>query len=436
MTTALLVAYYFPPLGGAGVQRALKFVRYLPEFGVTPVVVAGPTKAASRWSPEDEDLAAELPHEVAVYRPTEECILTHSPMKKLLGQWTGVEAWWAEALRAAVEKAIADHRPDVLVVTLSPFAALETVLGLGARHGIPVVADLRDPWALDEVSVYPSRWHRARAEAEMRRQLARCKRVVLNTPEALCAVVDAFPELDASRLSVITNGYDENDFSGLSPRSPDGRFRVVHSGYLHTAFAMAHDRRSATRRMLGGTACEIDFLGRSHHYLFEAVRELKERGMDLSSLDVHLLGVLSDEDRALLECSPLEPNQVRTPGYVDHGATVRAQVEADLLFLPMYALPDGRRARIVPGKTYEYLASGRPILAAVPEGDARDFVLAAEAGEVVKPNDVQGLAGALERALKRGPVPSGKRSPAVTRFERRALTAQLAQVLTEAHRLA
>ena len=432
MTTALLIAYYFPPVGGAGVQRATKFVRYLPEFGVTPAVVAGPARAASRWAPEDLHLAAELSGGLPVHRSREELELSDSRLKRLLGRPTGAEAWWARALRAPAEEAIAARRPDVLFVTLSPFAALESVLELGARHDLPVVADLRDPWALDEVAVYPSRWHRARAMTEMGRQLARCERVVLNTPETLRAVRSAFPKLDASRLSVITNGYDANDFEGLSPRSPDGRFRVVHTGYLHAALGLAHARRRARRRALGGTACEVDFLGRSHYYLLKALRELKARGVDLSSLDLHLHGVLSAEDRALLERSALKAEQVRAGGYADHGTTVRAQVEADLLFLPMHALPDGRRARIVPGKTYEYLASGRPILAAVPEGDARDFVVAADAGEIVEPTDVQGMANAIQRTLERGPVPSKEPSPAVARFERRALTEQLARVLADA----
>ena len=98
----------------------------------------------------------------------------------------------------------------------------------------------------------------------------------------------------------------------------------------------------------------------------------------------------------------------------------------------MYGLPKGRRALVVPGKTYEYLASGRPLLAAVPEGDARDFVRAARAGHVVDPTDVGGLAEALEQALTDGSVPSRKLSPMVTRFQRRVLTQALASVLVEA----
>jgi glycosyltransferase involved in cell wall biosynthesis len=104
---------------------------------------------------------------------------------------------------------------------------------------------------------------------------------------------------------------------------------------------------------------------------------------------------------------------------------------ADLLFLPMQGLPPGRRASIVPGKTYEYLASGRPILAAVPAGSARDFVLAA-GGSAVAPDDVAGLAGHLQRLCTAGRAPDRRAGPEVTRFERAALAAQFAEVLRRA----
>lgn len=433
MTRALVVSYYFPPLGGAGVQRTCKFARYLPDFGVTPSVVAGPTEGATRWEPKDEGLVDELGKDLAVYRPAGKAVVKRGRLRRWTGRPTGVEGWWREALVEPAERAIADTKPDVLFVTMSPFAALEPVLQLGKKHGLPVVADLRDPWALDEIFVYPSRWHRSHAIREMGRALARADQVVLNTPETRAVALEAFPKLDPERVHVITNGYDARDFQGLAARTADGRTRILHTGYLHTAFGMRHRRRSPLKRALGGEACEVDYLGRSHFYLLAALRRLAERGVSLEALELHLLGVLSDADLALLKSDcPLADAQIFTPGYVDHATTVRAQVEADLLFLPMHVLPAGRRARIVPGKTYEYLASGTPILAAVPEGDARDFVRSAEAGTIVAPDDVEGLADAIEVTLANSTGEKRELGAAITRFERRELTRRLADVLQKA----
>ena len=112
---------------------------------------------------------------------------------------------------------------------------------------------------------------------------------------------------------------------------------------------------------------------------------------------------------------------------------------ANLLFLPMHDLDPGRRASIVPGKTYEYLAAGPPILAAVPDGDARDFLEAAGHALLCRPNDVGAMSRAVEERLDgflRGePAPSADVS-AIQMFERRRLAETLAATFDEvlAHR--
>ena len=117
--------------------------------------------------------------------------------------------------------------------------------------------------------------------------------------------------------------------------------------------------------------------------------------------------------------------------YLPHDETVALLRSADLLFLPMHDLPPGRRARIVPGKTYEYLAARRPILAAVPDGDIRDLLFEAGNAFVFRPKDVDGMARAIleqaDRALTGGPAPEASEE-VLRRYERRELTARLAEV--------
>jgi hypothetical protein len=101
------------------------------------------------------------------------------------------------------------------------------------------------------------------------------------------------------------------------------------------------------------------------------------------------------------------------------------------LFLPMQALPSGERARIVPGKTYEYLAARTPILAAVPEGDARDFVLASGLGDVCEPDDVDAMVASLRaHSGASGGEAAGAPADFTRQFERKELTRQLAEALT------
>jgi glycosyltransferase involved in cell wall biosynthesis len=137
--------------------------------------------------------------------------------------------------------------------------------------------------------------------------------------------------------------------------------------------------------------------------------------------------VLTEADRAVIttRCP------VTLHGFMSHTDSVGLMRSADLLFLPMQNLPPGVRATIVPGKTYEYLASGRPILAAVPDGDARDILAAAGNATLVRPDDVDGLATGIRQALARfrsGTDPPAPDPEVVARFEYGTLAAQLAAV--------
>ena len=422
----LFIAYHFPPIGGAGTQRSAKFVRYLPDFGVIPTVVAGPAGASSRWEPTDARQTAEIPAGTPVYRAASDPPELTRPARwqQLIGTAKERNLWWRERILELGLRAAEKSDLDAVYVSLLPYEGLSAALEVADRLDLPVAADLRDPWALDEMRPYPSRFHRFAEKQNMGRLLDRCALVIANTPEATAAIGESFPGL-GSRLVTLPNGYDANDFVGTETRPSDGTFRIVHTGYLHTDAALAQRRHRGLKQLLGGSLWPIDLLGRSHHYLLQALTLLHTTNSSLAQrIEVVLAGVLSDQDTRAIAKSAVA-GQVRTLGYVDHGAAIEEMVAADVLFLPMHGIPRGKRARIVPGKTYEYLASGRPILAAAPPGDARDLVVGTRSGVVTDPSDVPGIARAIEALASAGPVPH--RVPSgIEQFERRELTRRLA----------
>jgi glycosyltransferase involved in cell wall biosynthesis len=142
-------------------------------------------------------------------------------------------------------------------------------------------------------------------------------------------------------------------------------------------------------------------------------------------LELHLAGVLSEADRA---AAGTGATMIREHGYLPHAKTTALMRSADLLFLPMHDLPEGQRSRIVPGKTYEYLAAGSPILAAVPDGDARDILAGMENVHLCRPRAVDCMASAIAAELQRGEPAAGRASSALAPYERRALTRRLAGV--------
>ncbi len=395
MLRALIVAYHFPPLGGAGVQRALHLARYLPEFGVQPLVLTGPGVHPGQWTPDDPALLTELP-DVSVIRASGPFPAPGlGAIDKMLGRLSAFSRWWVDSIVQ-----FGQVRGERVAVVLSEMGPYETALGsrkLGRILGVPWVADLQDPWALDEMWLYPSAIQRFVDRSRMRSTLHAAAAVVMNTPEAAARLQNAFPEFRSRRVISIPNGFDAADFAAPVPERADRVFRIVHSGSLHTEFGLRHRQTRRLRRLLGGMPVPgVDFLSRSHIYLLEAVDALIRSEPELSgTIEVHLVGVATAADRAAAAPYPF----VRFHGHKSHPEAISLLRAADLLFLPMHDLPKGVRAGLIPAKTYEYMASGRPILAAVPDGDARDLLHAVGTATVCRPADVGCLAEGLRERI-------------------------------------
>jgi len=398
MTKVLFIAYFFPPVSGAGVQRAEKFVHYLPAEGFLPVIITARTSSENRWTPHDRSLMNSIPPEVPIHRVESAPPKSSSKMRNRLGRWAGVPSsfarWW---IPAASELGLRVADGELLIfTTMSPFESGEVARRLSARLGVPWVADLRDPWALDEMLVYPSLLHRRLEMMRMQRLLATASLIIMNTPESSRVLKATFPRLRKQQVLTITNGFDPADFAGpVTPRT-DGKFRIVHTGYLHTDNGTQLRKRRFVR-LLGGAEPGVDILTRSHTVLLDALEQwCVQRPEVREKLEIVFAGKTSEQDRAVANVSKVAP-LIKFPGFVAHHESVALLRTADLLFLPMHNLPAGRLSRIVPGKTYEYMAAGRPILAAVPEGDAREFLKQCGTALICNPDDAAGMVQILDR---------------------------------------
>jgi glycosyltransferase involved in cell wall biosynthesis len=436
MHRVLFLSYYFPPLGGAGVQRSAKFARYLPELGYQPVVVTGPGFGAGRWAPDDATLTAEVPPEVELHRIATPPPPAPAGWRARAVRWlrtpTPFSRWWIEN---AVATGAAVGDVDVIYASMSPFETTAAAAALSRRLERPWVADLRDPWALDEMQLHPTRIHHRLEMTRMRRALESAAVVVMNTADAAEAVRRAFGWSRHRRVEWIPNGYDAGDFSAPAPARDDSALRIVHTGYFHTELGLRHAETAQIRRVLGGGHPNVDFSGRTHVHLLQALERLMSvRPEARETVELHLAGALSPTDLAVVDRFP-HRDRIVVHGYLPHAGSVELVRSADLLFFPMHHLPPGERSLIVPGKAYEYLASGRPILAAVPDGDARELMQGCENVTLCRPLDADGMLRALDDALTRhaaGRVASAQRGEILASYERRQLTRRLAAALDTA----
>jgi hypothetical protein len=431
MPQVLVLARHFPPIGGAGVHRTVGSVRYLPEHGLDPVVVTGPGAHRDRWEPRDEGLLSRVPGSVPVHRiPGPEPAGGGSrldALRQVPPPW--VRSWVEEAARLGVDVGGGAH---VVLASCLPYETAFAGARVAAELGVPWVADLEDPWALDEMRLHPTGLHRRVELRRMRRALATASAVVMAAPEAAERVRRAMPELAGRVVTGIPIGFERDDFTA-GPGAPtgDGVFRIVHTGSMHTDFGRHLRATRRRRRLLGGTFAGLDILPRSHVFLVEAIEALLQADPSLRGrVELHLAGELTPGDREVAD----RHDFVRTPGLLPHEQTVALMRSADLLFLPMHDLPTGARAGLIPYKTYEYLGAQRPILAAVPDGDVRDMLAPIEHVTLVRPADVAGMTSALRALVARGRVETvrdGLDSEHLAPLERRQCVARIAAVLEQ-----
>ncbi|MCX8022640.1 MAG: glycosyltransferase [Syntrophorhabdaceae bacterium] len=431
----LFIAYHFPPVGGAGVQRTVGFVKHLPEFGLLPVVVTGAGPDEGRWTPEDQVFMSRIPKEVVIYR-TEAMGkgLRENKVSRFLRRLLCLDGpfarWWIPASIKQGEKAIKEQGIRLILATMSPFESAIVAATLSRRFKIPWIADLRDPWALDEMQVYYSSIHRRIHKKRMHNALSSASGIIMNTPEAVRALKKAFPDFEEKDVICITNGFDPQDFDGPTPSRDEKTFRIVHSGYFHTELGMDLERKRVLLKLFGGIDKGVRIITRSHLFLIKALEEaIAIRPEIKKDLEVRFIGIADKTDVAIAKRSPLA-NYIHFTGYLPHNESVKEIRMADLLFLPMHNIEPRTRATIVPGKLYEYMATEKPIIGAVPEGDAKDFLIKSGLGIIVEPDDEKNMAKKIldvYNAWRKKEMIVTPNRPFIRQFERKRLTEQLAE---------
>ena len=429
---ALLITYYFPPSGGPGVQRVLKFVRYLPGMGYRPIVLTVPEDA--EFPVLDPTLLAEVPPEALIERaPLVEFygayrLLTGrrskqldiesvskrsaGPRERLVRAIRGSlfipdgRVGWLPGATSRGEALIRAHRPEVIFASGPPFTTHWIGKRLSERTGVPLVVDYRDPWT--RAPFYPTRpaWAR-RLDEKLEYSCLRAASAIVTVNRTIREDLLAhYPDLDRARFHQIPNGFDPADFEGLTP-APTRKWTLVHTGSLQGA--------------------------RIPHGLLSALEDWMRSDPSIAeSICLHFVGRLDADMLERLATPPLD-RIVRFDGYRPHRESVQALLDGDLLLLLIVDDPQSRG--MLTGKLFEYLGSGRPILALAPEGEAAELIRRARAGHVVSSDRPVEIRAALEeahRAYLAGERAYGPSDPEViAEYSRRELTRRLAEVFQQ-----
>lgn len=404
----LLVAFHFPPVrGSSGLQRTLKFARYLPEFGWQPQILSI-TPNAYEWRGDDQ--LKDIPDGVVVERAFGLDAARHLA---IAGRYPGFLArpdrwasWQYDGVRRGL-RMIRRYRPDVIWSTFPIPTAHKIGLELSKRSGLPWVADFRD--SMTEENHPPDPEVRARLRRLESEVVHQCSRAVFTTPGTVQMYTERYPDIDASRWTLIPNGYDEENFTqaetaiGAGKGSSTDRKVLVHSGILYPSERDPRDFFSALRLLksegvVGATNLRIVLRATAHDDLYRPM---------LSDYDI--------DD--IVELAPSIP----------YREALAEMLVSDGLLL-FQATNSNHQ---VPAKLYEYFRAGRPILGLTdPVGDTAKTLRGAGVDTIAPLDDVQSIAALLRRFVE------GERFPVVDRsaaeaHSRRGRTETLSKLLAD-----
>ncbi len=428
---ALLISYLFPPAGGVAVQRMLAVARYLPENGIDVHVLSAsnpsvPTMDASllaripsevqvtrAWSPEiPYSLRQNLWRRLAALRGWKSAASakaasskpsrpSSNPLKNLVRRILSPDPevlWVPGALRAA-RRIVASEKIDIVVVSVPPFSSL--LIGNSLKRDFPalkLVSDFRDEWldfTLNAFEYFRSdsiRRHATRIEADT---VALSDLVLSITNSCVNTIRARYPETPSSRFLCLPNGFDPAMFSDFRPR-PHGEAALLRVAHVGTVYPTSTPR-----------------------FYLDALDALDDQTR--ARISTHFIGRITDEERPSMFN---RKSQIVEHGFVPQHQAVEAMAEADLLLLTMTC------PSLATAKIYDYLATGKPILAISPKGSEVDDVLRETgAGWLADPNQPNSIRDALLEILAlrdSGQLASRSNPDRVARYARPSLVASFA----------
>jgi glycosyltransferase involved in cell wall biosynthesis len=423
MKKVLIITYYWPPSGGGGVQRWLKFAKYLPQFGWEPIVF---TPENPDFDIKDQSLLKDVDANLEVLKlpiwepyhlfkklnkgkNLKQGLTTDSNKQSVLSKIAlfvrgnffipDPRRYWVRPSSRFLTQYIQDNNIDVVVTTGPPHSMHLIGLKLKKKLGVKWLADFRDPWSkwdmLDNFKLSPL--------ARLRHQ--NLEKEVLKNANAVLTVSKSwaleFDEIYSRKYEVITNGFDHQDFQNSKVKNTGNDFIISHFGLINNF--------------------------RNPRNFWEAIKQLSENLEFKNKVKIRLYGTIESNILDELKTDEILKDLIEIKSPVSHEEVLNAYTESDLLLL---LLNDSNNAKgHIPGKLFEYMASETPILAlGPPDGDSAQIINDTNTGNIFNWSELENIKTTIYLHFEKNHHPKIDKS-VLNNYSREFLTSKLSEVL-------
>ena len=416
----LIITYYWPPAGGSGVQRWLKFSKYLRDFEIEPVIY---TIDNPSYPILDKSSESEIPKDLEILK---QAIFEPNSMLSFFGRNNKKESagflnpnptffgsiiqyiranyfipdarkFWIQPSVNFLSNYLENNHIDAIITTGPPHSMHLIGLELKKKLGIKWISDFRDPWTeIDYFQQLPLTKKATKKHQDLEQEVLRKSDMVVVVGETM---KEKFLKY-SKRIKVLTNGFDT--IEDLSTQKLDEKFSITHVGLMNS--------------------------DRNPTILWEVLNEISNTNLNFKNdLRIKLIGKL--DDAVIQDLKVFDHNTIETIPYLDHKDVSKYQASSQVLLLSINEVPSAKG--IITGKIFEYLQAKRPILAIGPEdGDAAMILKNTNAGTIIGFKNKTALKATilnLYKDYKEGVL--FVKSINIEQYHRKNITSQLAEVI-------
>ncbi|HDZ59093.1 MAG TPA: glycosyl transferase family 1, partial [Ignavibacteriales bacterium] len=415
MFKVLVIAYYFPPMGLSGVQRTLKFVKYMKNYNWEPTVF---TTGNVGYFAHDESLYKELNElKIRVIRtigndpntllskygtiklPRESIRKTFNKLSQTFFIPDNKTSWSKQVYKLA-SKLMNKETFDAIYVTIPPYSAFMTAAKLKNKFNVPLFVDYRDMWYDSYLAFYPTPVHKYLNKKYEYNSLKAADRVIVTNRKIKEKLINTYQFLTFDDIVILPHGFDPEDFEYI-PAEPklNHKMRITYSGIFY-----AHNTAK---------------------YFLKAFKKLVYEKPEVAArIELHFVGYLGKQNERLVRKLNLQ-EYVVDQGYLTHSDAIGIIKSSDVLWMMLGKWKYSET--IAPGKLYEYFGSQKPIIGCVPDGVAKTALQDYEASFICPPDDIEKIKESIFEAYKlfikkELPVPDPEK---LIQYRRDYLTEQL-----------